>query len=324
MKKYFISTAVFALCTLLFVPKVNAQATKPRLMVVPADDWCQQNGFMREFDNQGITVYVPDYRAVFVNNSDVNNVLAAIGEEFRKENFPLELLEEHLKSIESNAAADAVRTNRKTGAGIAESPEDAVYRAANVDIAIKIWWNIEKRGKEKRVQFRIVGVDAASKKQVASITPSEGNPSDASSVFTLLQEAVQNYMPSFQQSVQQHFNTILADGREISVRLSMWDDAFDNVLPDGLDTEIDDEPLHRIIRKWFADNTVKGRFSVNSRTGTQIEYAQVRINPYDDDNIAQNAEDWVYGLTKLLRKYNIKSKTTGIGTGKVVITLGGN
>ena len=55
-----------------------AQAKKPTLMVVPADNWCVQNNFMDKFDDQGTEVLVPNYKRVLQNSSDCYNVITKI------------------------------------------------------------------------------------------------------------------------------------------------------------------------------------------------------------------------------------------------------
>ena len=47
------------------------QAKKPTLMVVPSDVWCNQNGYMLEFDNEGSVQKLPDYKKAFQENSDL-------------------------------------------------------------------------------------------------------------------------------------------------------------------------------------------------------------------------------------------------------------
>ena len=42
-----------------------SQAKKPTIMVVPSDVWCNTNGYMMEFDNQGKKVKVADFNAPF-------------------------------------------------------------------------------------------------------------------------------------------------------------------------------------------------------------------------------------------------------------------
>ena len=58
-----------------------AQVKKPEIMVVPSDDWCQANGFMKTFDNQGEVVNVPDYEKALLTFPDLNSVLGKIGSE---------------------------------------------------------------------------------------------------------------------------------------------------------------------------------------------------------------------------------------------------
>ena len=45
----------------------QAKAKKPTIMIVPSDVWCNQNGFMQEFNNQGTIVMVPDYKKAFID-----------------------------------------------------------------------------------------------------------------------------------------------------------------------------------------------------------------------------------------------------------------
>jgi len=310
------------LLVLLSASGIYAQAKKPRIMVVPDRNWCNRNGFMTTWDNQGIKEFVPDYNTAFVMNADLTNVLAVIGEEMSKEKFDLLLLRNELDELKRKAARNAARTG-KSGSNIAQSPYSELMQSANADIIIELWWEVKSKGGDKYIEFRLTGIDAATQNQIANAS-GEGEPSSASSVSALLREAVHNYMATFQQGLQRHFNDLLANGREISFELYVWESAFDNKLPDGLDTEFDNEPLSRIIRKWMATNTVKGRFTTAHEQETGIEYTQVRIPLYDNENIAINARDWVYGLAKILRdKYGIESRSYGIGTGKVILDIGG-
>lgn len=58
MKK-FLLTALCCAATL----SLSAQAKKPTLMVIPSDMWCNTNGYMTAYDNQGSEILVPDYHA---------------------------------------------------------------------------------------------------------------------------------------------------------------------------------------------------------------------------------------------------------------------
>ncbi|MCB0383400.1 MAG: hypothetical protein KDD05_08920, partial [Psychroserpens sp.] len=56
------------ICSLICLSSFG-QAKKPTLMVVPSDVWCNQNGYMIEFDNQGSTIRIPDYKRAFQENA---------------------------------------------------------------------------------------------------------------------------------------------------------------------------------------------------------------------------------------------------------------
>jgi len=54
-----------------FIGHIQAQAKKPTLMVVPSDNWCITNGYMMQFENQGMIETIPDYKAAFQQSSDL-------------------------------------------------------------------------------------------------------------------------------------------------------------------------------------------------------------------------------------------------------------
>lgn len=68
---------VTALCLCVAIV-MFAQAKKPTLMVVPADNWCVNNNFMDSFDDQGTIVDVPNYKRALQNSSDCYNVITKI------------------------------------------------------------------------------------------------------------------------------------------------------------------------------------------------------------------------------------------------------
>ena len=99
---------LFAIIFFNAVLTVNAQAKKPTIMVVPSDVWCNQRGYMLEFDNQGTYVQVPDYKRAMQENAALLIVISKINELMASRGFPLKNLESVLKSLEGEAAEDAI------------------------------------------------------------------------------------------------------------------------------------------------------------------------------------------------------------------------
>jgi hypothetical protein len=75
------------------------QAKKPTIMVVPSDLWCNQNGYMQEFNNEGKITRVPDYRKALMTDADLKLVISKIGELMAERGFPLKDLEASLKTL---------------------------------------------------------------------------------------------------------------------------------------------------------------------------------------------------------------------------------
>lgn len=318
MKKIFIAlTLVLTGVTLAF-----GQAKKPTLMVVPSDAWCNKNGYMMEFDNQGTKVKIPDYKKAMQEDTDLLLVIASINDMMAERGFPLKNMESAIKTLESNAAEDNMRMS-KDGASVAENPIDALKKVAKADIIIQMTWTVNQTGPKKSITFILQGLDAYTDKQIAGANGT-GAPSFSAEAPVLLKEAVTSHIDNFTGSLQTHFEDMFENGREIIVRIQTWDGGdFDG----DLETEMgpDDEELGVIIEDWMADNTVKGRFSTTDATETMMLFEQVRIDLYNAKGRAQDARRFVKGLSKVLKNepYLIPNKVVMKGLGRATIILGG-
>jgi len=316
MKKIFITLSLVA----VGVASVFGQAKKPTIMVVPSDNWCIQNGYIMEFDNQGTKMKIPNYKQALQESTDAKLVISAINGMMTERGFPLKDLEQTLKIIEQNAAEDNMTTS-KDGYGITESPLDALKKTAKADIIMELTWKINTTGPKKSVTFILRGLDAYTGKQVAS-AQGTGAPSFSAEAPVLLQEAVTAHIDNFNAQLQSHFDDMFANGREITVRIKIWD-GFDGDLESEYGDE--DEELGVIIEDWLADNTVKGRFSTTDMTESMALFEQVRIDMYNAKGRAQDARRFGRGLSKMLKSepYLIVNKVMTKGLGEVTIVLGG-
>ena len=316
MKKIFITLSLVA----VGVVSAFGQAKKPTIMVVPSEAWCIDQGYFTEFDNQGSTIKVPDYKKAFQENIDAKLVVSAINGMMSERGFPLKDLEQQMKIMAQNAAEDNM-TESKDGYGIAESPLDALKKTAKADIIMELTWKINTTGPKKSVTFILRGLDAYTGKQVAS-AQGTGAPSFSAEVPVLLQESVTAHIDNFNAQLMTHFEDLFANGREIIVRIKTWDGGdFDG----DLETEFDGEELLDIIDNWMADNAAKGRYSLTDATETMAFFEQVRIDMFDAKGRAQDARRFGKELSKMLKKepYLIVNKVMTKGLGEVTIVLGG-
>ncbi|MGB0896262.1 MAG: DUF6175 family protein [Flavobacteriaceae bacterium] len=312
-------TIFFAVCMLLMSVTVFGQAKKPTLMVVPSDAWCLKNGYSLTFDDQGSTVKIPDYKRAFQENTEVLQVISQINGMMADRGFPLKNMESAIKTLEANNAEDNMRSSKDSGSGVSESPIDALKKVAKADIILQLTWTINNVGPKKSINFNLQGLDSYTDKQVATATGT-GAPSFSAETPVLLSEAVLAHMDNFTASLQNHFDDMFANGREIIVRIQKWDDW------DGdLETEYDGEELGIIIEDWMADNSVKGRFSLTDMTEDMALFEQVRIPLFNEKGRAIDARRFVRGLSKVLKAapYSIPNKLVMKGLGRATIILGG-
>ena len=318
MKKNIIALVGFLMLAVSFS---FAQAKKPTIMVVPSDVWCNQNGYMLSYNNQGTIVKIPDYKRAFQENAEVLQVISQINGMMAERGFPLKNMESAIKTLESNAAEDNMRSSKDSGSGVSESPIDALKKVAKADIIMQLTWTINKTGPKKSINFNLQGLDAYTDKQVATASGT-GAPSFAAEVPVLLSEAVLSHMDNFSSSLQTHFDDMFENGREIIIRIQKWDDW------DGdLETEFgdDDEELGIVIEDWIADNAVKGRFNTTDMTADMALFEQVRIPLFNEKGRAIDARRFDKDLSKKLKDapFGIPNKVVMKGLGRATIILGG-
>ena len=209
MKKIFIACGLM----LLGISMSFGQAKKPTLMVVPSDVWCNTNGYMMEFDDQGTKIKIPDYKKAMQENSDLLLVISAINGMMAERGFPLKNLESAMKTLSSNSAEDNMMASKGSGSGLSESPIDALKKTAKADIIIQMTWTVNITGPKKSISFNLQGLDSYTDKQIATAVGT-GAPSFTAEIPVLLQEAVTAHIDNFSASLQTHFDDMFANGRD--------------------------------------------------------------------------------------------------------------
>mgnify|MGYP000512667020 FL=1 len=310
---------IISIFVLLFISinLIFSQAKKPSIMIVPMDNWMQENGFMTKINSMGEDISYPDYRKATLENSDLINVISKVGELMSERGFPTKDLEASLKSIEAQQAEDAMLSS-KSGADISESPIDRLKKVAKADIWMQVNWKVITKGPKKKVDFTIRGIDAYTNNQIAT---SSGTGEFAMGVepVELLREAILANLDLFNGQLLSHFDDMFENGRVISFRIKVWDDwDYD------LETEeFGNEELGILIEDWMGDNTVNNKFSTVDATESMMFFDQVRIPLFNEKGRAIDARRWGNGLRKYLRtEFEIESKLMSQGLGQVQLILG--
>ena len=231
-----------------------SQARKPEIMVVPSDVWCNSKGYIQTYDNQGLVEQIPDYKKAVKTDKELSNMIGKISNMMADRGFPLVDLSATISSIERRQAEDELITS-KQGAAIAESPLDQLRRTAKADIILSLDWTVNENGPKRSVTYNLQGLDAYTNKVIAGVQGT-GNPSLTAETAVLLEEAVVSNMDNFTSRLQDYFDDLFANGREVVVTVRV----FDNSAGIDLDSEYDGYLLSEIIDEWMADNTVNSRF----------------------------------------------------------------
>ena len=300
---------------------VFGQAKKPTIMVVPSDNWCIQNGYSYTIDNMGTPLEIPNYKQALQMETDLLLVIGKINNLMADRGFPLKDLQNTLRTIETqNAELNMLMSN--SGSNISESPIDVLKRTAQADIIIQLTYKVNKLGPQKSITYMMNGIDAYTNKQVAG-AQGTGEPSYSVELPVLLEEAVLANIDNFNARLQDHFNDLFENGREVSFMTRVWDSSM---------IDLEEEYNYRgeylefgeIIEDWVADNTVEGRYSLTTYTQNQLVFEQVRIPLYDDRGRAMDTRRWIRGLRSALRNppFSQECKIYPRGLGEVWLIIG--
>ena len=285
-------------------------------MVVPSDLYCNQHGYMQRFDNQGQTENVPDYKRALQNDPQLLTGITVIGQMMADRGFPLKLMEQELKSLNEESAEDALLTS-KSGSDVAESPVDRLKKKSKSDIILQVTWLVNRTGPKYSLTFNLQGIDAYTNKQIAACQGT-GDPTFSAELPVLIEESIANHLETFTTQLQNHFDDMFENGREITLRVKKWEDSeFD------LESEFGGTELSDIIEDWVSANTVKGRFNTSDATENFMYFEQVRIPLFDENQRAMDARRWTRGLINKLKTLGVPAKLMMKGLGQATIVIGG-
>lgn len=309
---------LFWLISTLALLHAQVRPTQPTIMVVPSDALMKQLNCFKYIDNQGVKTPNPDYTAVFAEHAELKQVISKIGELFADKGFAIQDMETALKQIRDEEAED-VATQSKEGGEIAQSALDKILVRVKPDIKLELTYTITSAGGPFRtVTFNIQAIDAYSTKQVGGASGTGSNSTETVDA-RLLEEAVLTYINNLQNQMQTHFDDLNKNGREVFVRVQVFDDSgFD------LEEEFENVELNEHITTWMKKNTINGAFRQAKLTENEIRFSSVRIPMFDTVGYAITASDFARQLISFLKTtHKIKSKNVSQGIGDVRLVLKG-
>jgi hypothetical protein len=267
----------------------------PTLMVFPSDAMLDRMGFLKEVDNQGTTSYQRDYQQAFIKNPDIKFAIAAIQEEFAKNGFTMEDMEQQLKQISNNNAMDEV-----------------------TDLDYSLNTDLKSRNLNKSLTYSIKSLDVYTNKVVASISKvNVGADKPENDVPSLIKADFPSSMAELKKQITAHYANLLANGIEITLRV-----AVSKTSDVKIDDDCGDQELNERINNWLKDNTVKQAFKMSKNTSTEMYFTNVRIAAKNADGKKYTAYDFAGELNKALKKgcsLKSKNKTQSLGDAMILV-----
>ena len=328
MKKIITIFILFVLTNNINSQNSSIQSSKliaktPTIMVKPSLTWLTKNNYTSKIDNQGIEVVVPNHEKAINESTELKLAIATINGLYNERNYPLKSLEQTIKNInQENAEISAISS--KSGSGIAESVMDQIRRTANADIELDLTWEVNTNGPYSSITFILEALDTYSGKAIASAS-GVGQPSLTSSIQTLLKEAVLQNIDNLNSQLQNYFNDIIQNGREVTLKISVFSDSKNDL---ETKVEIPEDKftgeLGEAIESWLTKNTVNKQFNTQTATERNMTFEQVRIPLFVND-VAVDSRKYFRGLVNFLLTLNpkIESKLISKGLGEARIIIGG-
>ena len=252
---------------------------KPILMVVPSDVYCTEMGYVQKWkDENGVSHTVSDYNVFNREDSrDLRLVISSLNEIFNKRGFEVQSLEYLLKSMNQEDQENKfIGNDYGLDGSIAESPTDRIKRTANVDFIVDLDFEIMEVGTQRYVTFNMKAVDVSANAREISHAHGDGKPSNSASINTLLEEAVLNHMDGFCKKLQDEYEKMSRNGRQITVKIKRTDNSDYDLLKTTFVFEGEQTTLGDIIYYWLQDNTVDNN-PTRSITPNVITFNQVMI-----------------------------------------------
>lgn len=311
------ATKILLTAGLIIAGLTSASAgAPPSVMFLPDKTWCNANDYVIRTERNGKTRINENYDEAFLN-PDLKNVVVQLNALMKDNGLPVKdygATSEIDDEEEMEEAAYAEDT--QSGGDMAETTYEALMNKLRPDILIRIGWDVNKVGFNYTMSYRLEAIDSYSGKSIAQVTAETPTLKTTIPVAAALKSAATEHMGTFVARLQEHFDDLQENGREITVTCRIGD----NGSGVNFNSEFGDKELSTIISDWMNDNTVNHVYSTRNSTRNRIQFEQVRIPFKDSAGRVMQAKEFVDQLKRYLKStYDIKSENTtkGLGAGRL-------
>lgn len=289
----------------------------PTVMVIPSDGLLRRLGAMREEVLGDRTHRVRDYEKALSTDPELKFIVANIEQEFVSRGFPLENLEHQLKQLTNEAAMDEME-------GIAKDARTMLLATARPDIAIDLdyEWRDDPNSRNPRdiITYSLTALDVHTNKSIAAVARQPEPSGGTTAASLVIAQDAKAAMPGFQQQLTARFGEMLANGTEITLRLSV-----DQSAPVSFSDERDGRTLAEWVNDYLKKQTENSTFKGVRNSSLEMRFTNVRIKNGRTDSKSYNAFDFASELRRELEsRWGVKARnmTQSIGDAYLVISAG--
>jgi len=295
---------------------VNTQQ-KPTIIVMPSDQLLKKFGALQNMESLGKTIIVRDFNKYMLSDVDSKFVISAIQNAFVEYGYPLNDLEQTLKSINDQDIVDEVD-------GIKKDAKTILLTNAKPDIILEFDYNVNidrsTRDYKKSLTYTLRAIDSFSNKVVAASQKTGFNDGSENTITSLMNAALQLDKKGFTSQIDGYFKDIVENGRDITVRITIDRDA--NL--DMSDECLDGDTYTDFIIDYMKVNALLGSYKMTRSTDSELYFSNVRIKTLNDNGTQYSAYDFARELSKAINKgCGIKSKNVTQGLGDATIIMKG-
>lgn len=301
--------------TILFISTVAINAgAPPTVMFLPDKTWCNTNGFIKTSERNGKTRYSEMYDEAFMQNPELKNVVVQLNGLMKDNGLPTKDYGAQSEIDDEEENEEALYEGESDGAEMEMTPYEAAMNKLRPDIIIKVGWEVNKVGFNYTLTYRLEAVDSYSGKSVAQVTADTPTTKISVPVSSALKAAATEHMSQFIARMQEHFDDLQANGREITLACRLSPNGGSN-----FNTEFGGKALGIIISEWLDDNTVNHAYSTRSSTRNRLQFEQVRIPFRNAQGRTMAAKEFAEQLRNHLKTLGLAGENTtkGIGAARI-------
>jgi len=293
------------------------RAIKPKIMIIPANTWMNENNYSYTEMEQGAKQVTYDYEAAFSNDPLLNAVVNSTGGKFAERGFTLTQMSEAIKQVNAR-----IERNNLTGRTL--SILDELANQVSADIILYLDYNIKPASLGRKIidRFSMTAVDAYTSENLGK-AGLPGAPSVSESDELLVLERVEAFINDLEGTIKRTFDNYVENGRQVRIEFMVSPDAVDFGCWDFYGTELSDGSyLFEYFDNWVAENGFKGRGNAEPSPSGETVNLYINVPLVDERGRAVKAFSIA---TQFLRDTNLRPlyamRPENVGLGHAIVNV---